>query len=127
MSMSVEAAEQPRRSVAGFCGGGSLRDYPARADAGAGLLGRLAGRPAASFDPVLMFKILLIQMADALSGERTEFLINDRLSFMQFLGLGLSDRVSRRAHDRADHEKLTRAGAIEPCSSGSTWRCAKAA
>jgi transposase len=44
-------------------------------------------------DPVPMFKILVIQ-ANNLSDERTEFLINDRLSFMRFLGLGLSDRAS---------------------------------
>jgi transposase len=45
------------------------------------------------FDPVLMFKVLVIQTINALSDERTEYLINDRLSFMRFLGLGLSDRV----------------------------------
>ncbi|WP_173568063.1 transposase, partial [Acetobacter ghanensis] len=53
--------------------------------------GRKGGRP--PFDPVLMFKILLIQTLNNLSDERTEYLINDRLSFMRFLGLGLSDRV----------------------------------
>jgi len=41
----------------------------------------------------MMFKILIIQAAINLSDERTEFLINDRLSFMRFLGLGLSDRI----------------------------------
>jgi len=45
------------------------------------------------FDPVIMFKILVIQMINTLSDERIEYLINDRLSFMRFLGLGLSDRV----------------------------------
>ena len=49
------------------------------------------GRP--PFDPVMMFKILVIQAANNLSDERAEFLINDRLSFMRFLGLSLSDRV----------------------------------
>ena len=49
------------------------------------------GRP--PFDPVMMFKVLVIQTANTLSDERTEYLINDRLSFMRFLGLGLSDRV----------------------------------
>lgn len=43
------------------------------------------------FDAVMMFKILVVQAANNLSGERTEFLINDRLSFMRFLGLGLAD------------------------------------
>ena len=54
--------------------------------------GSKGGRP--PFDPVLMFKILVIQTLNNLSDERTEYLINDRLSFMRFLGLGLSDRVS---------------------------------
>ena len=45
------------------------------------------------FDPVLMFKILVIQTLNTLSDKRTGYLINDRLSFMRFLGLGLSDRV----------------------------------
>ena len=40
-----------------------------------------------------MFKILVIQATNNLSDERAEFLINDRLSFMRFLGLGLEDRV----------------------------------
>jgi IS5 family transposase len=41
-----------------------------------------------------MLKVLVIQTANNLSDERTEFLINDRLSFMRFLGLGLSDAVA---------------------------------
>ena len=49
------------------------------------------GRP--PFDPVLMFKILMIQTLNNLSDERTEYLINDRLSFMRFLDLGMSDHV----------------------------------
>jgi len=40
------------------------------------------GRP--PFDPVLMFKILVIQATNNLSDERAEFPINDRLSFMRF-------------------------------------------
>jgi transposase, IS5 family len=53
--------------------------------------GTQGGRP--PFDPVMMFKILVIQTTNNLSDERAEFLINDRLSFMRFLGFGLSDRV----------------------------------
>src|SRR3984893_6648885 len=53
--------------------------------------GTQGGRP--PFDPVMMFKILVIPTTNNLSDERAEFLINDRLSFMRFLGFGLSDRV----------------------------------
>ena len=49
------------------------------------------GRPA--FDYVMMFKILIIQRYYNLSDDQTEFQINDRISFMRFLGLGLSDKV----------------------------------
>lgn len=36
------------------------------------------------FDPVLMFKTLVIQMLNNFSDERAEYLINDRLSFRKF-------------------------------------------
>ena len=65
------------------------------------------------FDPVLMFKILVIQATNNLSAERAEFLINDRLSFMRFLGLGLADRVPDARTIWLFREKLTTAGAIK--------------
>jgi transposase, IS5 family len=74
--------------------------------------GAQGGRP--PFDPVMMFKILVIQAMDNLSDERAEFLINDRMSFMRFLGLGLADRVPDARTIWLFREKLTRAGAIEP-------------
>ena len=45
------------------------------------------------FDAVTMFKALVSRAANSLSDEPTEFLINDRLSFMRILGSGLSDRA----------------------------------
>jgi hypothetical protein len=44
------------------------------------------------FDPVMMSKILVIQAANNLSHDRTECLINNRLSSMRFLDLSLVDR-----------------------------------
>jgi IS5 family transposase len=73
--------------------------------------GLQGGRP--PFDPVMMFKVLVIQAANSLSDERTEFLISDRLSFMRFLGLGLSDRVPDARTIWLFREKLTKAGAIQ--------------
>lgn len=73
--------------------------------------GSQGGRP--PFDPVMMFKVLVIQGANSLSDERAEFLISDRLSFMRFLGLGLSDRVPDARTIWLFREKLTRAGAIQ--------------
>jgi IS5 family transposase len=74
--------------------------------------GAQGGRP--PFDPVMMFKILVIQALDNLSDERAEFLINDRISFMRFLGLSLSDRVPDARTIWLFREKLTKAGAIQP-------------
>ena len=47
------------------------------------------GRPA--YDKVMMFKILILQKYYNLSDEQTEFQINDRTSFKQFLDLKLGD------------------------------------
>ena len=49
------------------------------------------GRP--PFDRVMMFKILILQDYYNLSDAQTEFQIKDRLSFMQFLGLKIGDKV----------------------------------
>lgn len=72
--------------------------------------GHKGGRP--PIDPVLMFKVLVIQTINTLSDERTEYLINDRLSFMRFLGLSLSDRVPDAKTIWLFRERLTKAGAI---------------
>jgi transposase, IS5 family len=69
------------------------------------------GRPA--FDHVLMFKVLVLQAMHALSDERTEFLIKDRLSFMRFLGLGLADTVPDANTIWTFREALKKAGAID--------------
>ena len=49
------------------------------------------GRP--PYDAVLMFKILVLQSLYTLSDDQTEYQIKDRLSFMRFLGLTLSQKV----------------------------------
>lgn len=59
-----------------------------------------------------MFKIPVIQTLNNLSDERTEYLINDRLSFMRFRGLGLSDRVPDAKTLWLFRERLTQASAI---------------
>ena len=73
--------------------------------------GAKGGRPA--FDPVLMFKILLLQAMHGLSDERTEYLIKDRLSFMRFLGLGLSEAVPDANTIWTFREALRRANAVD--------------
>src|SRR5918998_1668784 len=73
--------------------------------------GSRGGRPA--FDHVLMFKVLLLQAMHALSDERCEYLIKDRLSFMRFLGLGLADPVPDANTIWTFREALKRAGAVD--------------
>jgi len=73
------------------------------------LFGWIGGR--APLDPVMMFKILVIRAADNLSGERTEFLLGDRLPFMRFLALSLADRVAGARTIWLVRERLTKAGA----------------
>ena len=69
------------------------------------------GRP--PFDHVLIFKVLILQAMHSLSDERAEFLIKDRLSFMRFLGLRLSDPVPDANPIWTCREALTKAGAID--------------
>ena len=49
------------------------------------------GRP--PIDVIVKFKASTIKRIYNLSYEQTEYQINDRLSFMRFLGISLSDRV----------------------------------
>lgn len=49
------------------------------------------GRPA--YDRVMMFKIVMLQQWYHIADDKTEYMINDRLSFQRFLGLGLEDKV----------------------------------
>jgi len=63
----------------------TLREAFAREPKGPG------GRP--PLDRVMMFKILMLQEWNHIADDNAEYLINDRLSFQRFLGLGLGDKV----------------------------------
>ena len=69
------------------------------------------GRP--PFDHVFMFKVLILQAMHALSDERCEYLIKDRLSFMRFLGLGLADAVPDANTIWTFREALKKADAVD--------------
>ena len=51
----------------------------------------VGGRPPYSY--LLMFKVLILQRLFNISDDQAEYQINDRVSFMRFLGLSLGDRV----------------------------------
>jgi transposase, IS5 family len=72
--------------------------------------GAKGGRP--PFDSVMMFKILVLQALYDLSDDQAEFVINDRLSFMRFLGLGLGDKVPDAKTIWLFREQLVQARAI---------------
>lgn len=50
-----------------------------------------AGRP--SFEPLLMFKVLILQSLYNLADAQTEFQIRDRFTFLRFLGLTPESRI----------------------------------
>jgi IS5 family transposase len=65
------------------------------------------------YDYVMMFKILILQRYYNISDDKTEFAILDRLSFMRFLGLTLSDSVPDAKTIWNFREKLIESGIIE--------------
>jgi IS5 family transposase len=73
--------------------------------------GAMGGRP--PYDPVLMFKILVLQALYNLSDDQAEFMLQDRLSFMRFIGLGLSDKVPDAKTIWLFREHLAQARAVD--------------
>ena len=67
----------------------------------------------APFDRLMMFKILILQRYYNLSDEQTEFQIKDRLSFQQFLGLRIGDKVPDEKTVWAFKEQLKEKGLSE--------------
>lgn len=69
------------------------------------------GRP--PYDYVLMFKILILQRYYNLSDEQVKFQINDRMSFMRFLGLTIADDIPDSRTVWAFREQITTRGLVE--------------
>ena len=69
------------------------------------------GRP--PYNYVMMLKILILQRIYNISDDQTEFQINDRMSFMRFLGLGLDETVPDAKTIWHFRNELTNAGIIE--------------
>ncbi len=69
------------------------------------------GRP--PYDPVTMFKVLVLSSLHNLSDERMEFLIRDRLSWLRFPGFAIGAPTPDQKTIWLFREKLTRAGAFE--------------
>jgi IS5 family transposase len=72
--------------------------------------GSKGGRP--PFDPVSMFKVLILQAQHNLSDARMEFMIRDRLSWMRFLGFDLGAPTPDENTIRLFRNKLTETGTL---------------
>lgn len=73
--------------------------------------GTKGGRP--PYDVVLMLKILVLASLHNLSDEKTELLVMDRLSWLDFLGLRLGEATPDANTIRNFREKLKQVGVIE--------------
>jgi transposase len=73
--------------------------------------GARGGRP--PYDPVAMFKVLILAAQNTVSDARMKFLIRDRLSWLRFLGFDLGATTPDKNMIRLFREKLTRAGALD--------------
>src|SRR5260221_14050602 len=65
------------------------------------------------YDPILKFKIMVLQSLHNLSDDRTEYLIRDRISFMRFLDLELEDPVPDATTIWLFRKALAQAGMID--------------
>jgi IS5 family transposase len=73
--------------------------------------GGKGGRP--PFDPVAMFKVLVVQAQHNLSDARMEFMIRDRLSWMRFFGFDLGGAMPDENTIRHYRNRLTESGSLE--------------
>ena len=71
----------------------------------------MGGRP--PYDPVAMFKVLILAAQNTVSDARMEFLIRDRLSWLRFLSFDLGAVTPDANTIRLFREKLTRTGALD--------------
>lgn len=70
-------------------------------------------RGAKPYDPVLMFKILILQRLYKLSDQQAEYQITDRMSFTRFLGLRIGERIPDYSTVWRFREALTEAGVMK--------------
>ena len=85
--------------------------------------GSKGGRP--PFDPVSMFKALILQAQHNLSDAKMEFMIRDRLSWMRFLGFDLGGPTPDEKTIRLFRNKLTDSGALRRVMKAFDWQLKK--
>lgn len=85
--------------------------------------GAKGGRP--PFDPVSMFKVLILQAQHNLSDARMEFMLRDRLSWMRFAGFDLGGPTPDENTIRLFRNKLTASGALKRVMKAFDWQLQK--
>ena len=70
-------------------------------------------RGAKPYDPLLMFKILILQRLYKLSDPQAEFQITDRMSFTRFLGLRIGEAIPDYSTVWRFREALSEAGVVK--------------
>jgi IS5 family transposase len=85
--------------------------------------GSKGGRP--PFDPVSMFKALILQAQHNLSDARMEFMIRDRLSWMRFLGFDLGAPTPDENTIRHFRNRLTETGTLKRVMKAFDWQLRK--
>jgi transposase len=85
--------------------------------------GARGGRP--PFDPVSMFKALILQAQHDLSDAKMEFMIRDRLSWVRFLGFDLGEPTPDENTIRLFRNKLTETGTLKRVMKAFDWQLQK--
>ena len=77
------------------------------------------------FDPVSMFKVLILQAQHNLSAAKMEFMIRDRLSWMRFLGFDLGGPMPDENTIRHFRNRMTETGTLKPVMKAFDWQLHK--
>ncbi|WP_150526921.1 transposase [Roseibium sediminis] len=85
--------------------------------------GSKGGRP--PFDPVSMFKVLILQAQHNLSDAKMEFMIRDRLSWMRFLGFDLGGVMPDENTIRHFRNRMTATGTLKRVMKAFDWQLKK--
>ena len=85
--------------------------------------GAKGGRP--PFDPVSMFKAMILQAQHNLSDKKMEFMIRDRLSWMRFLNFDLGGPTPDENTIRLFRNKLTETGTLRRVMKAFDWQLHK--
>lgn len=64
-------------------------------------------------DPLILFKMLVLQQLFNLSDEEVEFEVNDRRSFEEFVGLGVMNDIPDATTVAFSRERLRKANVID--------------